>query len=244
MSKYYVSAYEVMYNQKVDHAFLYSKEEVCQCWTVPKRLKVTNDPEFTEYACKNYIIDDDKICDYDAKGYFSDGLLPSDKKEEESDEFDHLQDDITEDNHVEDKEYNPFNKFDAESKDNFVDPVCNVLAVSNAEGTKQSILKTLSKKNLAKITTSDVPMNQWKSPPERLIDQSTTQKISLMLPSTNLSTTLVVCSYKKNVQNQSSESSEEDSEEGKISSKKPKTTKTLEALCTKTTFDLQSSSSS
>ncbi len=55
---------------------------------------------------------------------------------------------------------------------------------------------------------------------------------------------LVVCSAKKTVHNQSSESSEEDSEEEKILSKKPKTTKTLEALCTKTTFDPRSSSSS
>jgi hypothetical protein len=158
--------------------------------------------------------------------------------------FDHLQDDITEDNHGEGKGYNPFNKFDAESNYDFVDPVCNVLAVSDDESPNQSIMKPLSKKQLAKITTSDVPMNLRKSPPERLIDQSTTQNISLTLPNTNSSTMLVACSAKKNVHNQSSESSEEDSEEEKMSSKKPKTIKTLEALCTKTTFDLQSSSSS
>ncbi len=72
---------------------------------VPKCLKVTNDPQFAEYACKNYIIDNNEICnddeigDDDAEGYFSDGSLPSDKKEEVSDEnfFDHLQDDIAED---------------------------------------------------------------------------------------------------------------------------------------------------
>jgi hypothetical protein len=70
---------------------------------VPEWLKVTNNPEFTKYACKNCIIDDDKICADDAKGYFSDGLLPSDKKEEVLDEYfsDHLQDDITEENHGE-----------------------------------------------------------------------------------------------------------------------------------------------
>ncbi len=62
-----VSAHEVVYGQKMDHDFLCSKEEACQCWTVPERLKVTNDLEFTEYACENYIIDDDKICDDDAK---------------------------------------------------------------------------------------------------------------------------------------------------------------------------------
>jgi hypothetical protein len=47
---------------------------------VSERLKVTNNPEFTKYARKNYIIDDDKICDDDAEGYFSDELLPSDRK--------------------------------------------------------------------------------------------------------------------------------------------------------------------
>jgi hypothetical protein len=59
---------------------------------------VTNDPQFAKYACKNYIIDDNEICnddkigDDDAKGYFSNGLSPSDKKEEVSDKyfFDHL----------------------------------------------------------------------------------------------------------------------------------------------------------
>jgi hypothetical protein len=45
---------------------------------VPEWLKVTNDPEFTKYAHENYIIDDDKICDDDAKGYFADASLPSD----------------------------------------------------------------------------------------------------------------------------------------------------------------------
>ncbi len=156
-----VSAYEAVYGQKMDHDFSCSKEEARQCWTVPERLNVTNDPEFTKYACKNYIIDDDKICDDDAKGYFSDGLLPSDEKEEVLDEyfFDHQQDDITEVHHAEGKGCNPFNEFDAESNNDFVDPVCNILVASNDEGPKQSIMKQLSKKQLAKITTSDVPMN-------------------------------------------------------------------------------------
>ncbi len=158
--------------------------------------------------------------------------------------FDHLQDDITEDNHGEGKGYNSFNEVNAESNDDFVDPVHDVLGASNDESPQKSIMKPLFKKQLAKITTSDVPMNLRKSPPERLIDKSTTQKISLTLPNTNLSTSLVACSAKKTVHNQSSESSEEDSKEEKISSKKPKTTKTLEALCTKATFNLQLSLSS
>jgi hypothetical protein len=165
--KYDISAYEAVYGQKMDHDFSCSKEEVHRCWRVPEWLKVINDPEFTEYARENYIIDDDKICDDDAEGYFSDGSSPSDEKEEVSDEyfFDHLQDDITEDNDVKGKGYNPFNKFDAESNDDFIDPVRDVLAVSDDEGPEQSIQKTLSKKKLAKITTSDFPMNQRKSPP-------------------------------------------------------------------------------
>ncbi len=157
-----ISAYEAVYGQKMNHDFSCLKEKACRCWSVPEWLHVTNDPEFTKYACENYIINDDKICDDDAKGYFSDGSLPSDEKEEVSDEyfFDHLQDDITEDHHGEGEGYNPFNKFDAESSNDFVDPVCNVLlAASNDEGPKQSIMKPLSKKQLAKITTSDVPMN-------------------------------------------------------------------------------------
>jgi hypothetical protein len=67
--------------KKMDHEFSCSKEEARGCWTVPERLKVTNDPEFTEYV-RNYIIDDEEICHDDADGYFSDGLLPVDKKEE------------------------------------------------------------------------------------------------------------------------------------------------------------------
>jgi hypothetical protein len=34
---------------------------------------ITNDPEFTKYVRENYIIDDEEICDDDAKGYFLDG---------------------------------------------------------------------------------------------------------------------------------------------------------------------------
>ncbi len=79
--QYDLSAYEAVYDQKMDHDFSCSKEEARQSWTVPEQLKVTNDPEFTEYACKNYIIDDDEICDDDAKGYFFDGLSPSEEKE-------------------------------------------------------------------------------------------------------------------------------------------------------------------
>jgi hypothetical protein len=166
---------------------------------VPEQLKITNDPEFTKYACENYIIDDDGNCDDDAEGYFSDQLLPSDKKEEVSDEyfFDHLQDDISEDHDGEGKGYNTFKEFDAESNNVFLDPVCDVLAESGVEGSKKSNMMPLSQKQVVKITTSDVPMYLRKSPSETLIDQSTTQNILLTLPNTNLSTTFVASSAKK-----------------------------------------------
>jgi hypothetical protein len=123
--------------------------------------------------------------------------------------FDHLQDNITDNNYVEGEGCNHYNEFDAEGNnvivdpvsnvlaasndegpkqsidkslsknDDFVHPVCDVLAASIDEGPKQSIEKTLSKKNLAKITTLDVPMNLRKSPPEQLIHQSTIQNMSL-----------------------------------------------------------------
>jgi hypothetical protein len=70
----------------MNHGFSCLKEEAQQCWTVPKWPKVTNDPQFTKYARKNYIIDDDKIsnddkiCNDDAKCYFSDRSLPLTKR--------------------------------------------------------------------------------------------------------------------------------------------------------------------
>jgi hypothetical protein len=139
--------------------------------------------------------------------------LPSDKKEEVLDEyfFDHLKDDVSEEDHGDGKGCNTFNKFNAESDNHFVDPVCDILAESNVEGPKQSIMMQLSKKQVVKKTTSDVPMSLRKSPPETLIDQSTTQNILLMLPNTNLPTTLVASSAKKAVDIQSS--SKKESEE-------------------------------
>jgi hypothetical protein len=64
------------------------------------------------------------------------------KKEEVSDKyfFDHLQDDISEENHGKGEGYDTFNKFDAENNNDFVDPVCNVLAESDVEGPERSIM--------------------------------------------------------------------------------------------------------
>jgi hypothetical protein len=178
---------------------------------VPERLKVTNDPQFAEYARENYIIDDDEICnddkigDDDAKGYFSDGLLPSDKKEEVSDEyfFDHLQDDIAEDI-AEDypvvvKGLSTSNAFDVKGNNTYVDPVRDVIGFSEDEQPKQSIYKSLANNNVfynpacnvlvasndngpqqcIEISNPDVPMNLRKSPPEKMIHQSTAPNMSL-----------------------------------------------------------------
>ncbi len=46
-----------------DHELSCMKEEACQCWTVPQRLKVTNNPEFEAYARENYYLDDEELID-------------------------------------------------------------------------------------------------------------------------------------------------------------------------------------
>ncbi len=61
-----VSAYEAVYGQKMDHEFSCLKEQARQCWMVPEQLKVTKDPKFTKCVDKNYIIDDEEICDDNA----------------------------------------------------------------------------------------------------------------------------------------------------------------------------------
>jgi hypothetical protein len=205
--KHDVSAYEAVYGQKMDHDFSCSKEEARQCLTVPERLKVTNDPQFAKYACKNYIIDDDEICDDDeideddAEGYFSDGSLPSDEEEEVSDEyfFDHLQDDIAEDYPVEVKGIPTSNAFDAKGNNTNIDPVCDVIGLSEDEQPEQSIYESLANNDVfdnpvrnvlaasddngpqqcIEMSTPDVPMNLRKSPPDQMIHQPTAPNTSL-----------------------------------------------------------------
>ncbi len=205
--KHDVSAYEAVYGQKMDHDISCLKEEVQRCWTVPERLKVTNDPQFAKYALKNYIIDydeiwdDDKIGNDDAKGYFSNGSLPSDKKEEVSDEyfFDHLQDDIADDYPVEVEGLPTSNAFDAKGNDTNINPVCNVIGASKDEQPEQRIYKLLTNNDVfdnpacnvqaasdddgpqqcIEISTPDVPMNLRKPPPEQMIYQSTAPNTSL-----------------------------------------------------------------
>ncbi len=168
---------------------------------------MTNDPQFAKYAHENYIIDNDEVCndkeigDADAEGYFSDRSLPSDEKEEVSDEyfFDHLQDDIAEDYPVEVKGLPTSNAFDAKGNDTNVDPVCNVIGLSKDEQPEQSIYESLANNDFfdnpvpnvlsasddngpqqcIEISIPDVPMNLRKSPPEQMIYQSTAPNTSL-----------------------------------------------------------------
>ncbi len=137
--------------------------------------------------------------------------------------FDHLKDDISEEDHGEGKGYNTFNEFNADGDDHFVDSVCDVLAESSIEGPEQRIMIRLSKKQVVKKTTSDVSLSLRKSPPETWIDQSTTRNILLMLPKTKLPTTLVASSAKKAVYIQLS-SEEESEEQTRMLSKQSKTT--------------------
>ncbi len=238
-----VSAYEAMYGQKWTMNSHVQRRKRANAGQYQNSLRVTNDPEFTEYVRENYIIDDKEICDDDAEGYFSDGLLPVDKKKEVSDEyfFDHLKDDISKEDHGEGEGYHTFNKFNAESDNHSVDPVHDVVAESSIVGPEQSITMRLSKKQVVEKTSSDVPMSLKNSPPEKMIDQSTAQKILFTEPKTKLTTMLVASSDKEAVDLQLS--SEEESKEQKILSKQQKTTTTLEALSDKEAVDLQSSSS-
>ncbi len=90
---------------------------------------------------RTIFIDDAEICDDDANGYFSDGSLPVDNKEEVSDKyfFDHLKDDISKEDHGESKRYHTFSQFNAESDDHSVDLVYNVVVESGVVGPEQSV---------------------------------------------------------------------------------------------------------
>ncbi len=152
---------------------------------MPKRLKVTNDPQFAKYAHKNYIIDDDEICndskigDDDAKGYFLDGSLPSDEKGEVSDKyfFDHLQDDIAEDiaedYPVEVKGLSTSNAFDVKGNDTYVDPVRNVIGFSKDEQPKQSIYESLANNNVFDNPVCNVLAASNDDVPQQCIEIST-----------------------------------------------------------------------
>jgi hypothetical protein len=88
-----VSSFKAVYGQVLPHELSCSNNEARRCWTVPQRLKVTNDPDFEAYTKDHFhIIDEDNDGNPDDSGYFFDGSLPSDKKEEVSDSyfFEHL----------------------------------------------------------------------------------------------------------------------------------------------------------
>jgi hypothetical protein len=130
----------------MDHEVSCSKEEVHQCWTVPDRLKVTNDLEFNAYACDHYILDDGEIADDEADGYVSDGLLPSDKKDE-----------------VMDNENS--NEDHGESNNLSVEIDCDIFAERGAASPEQ-----YATMRFAKDDSSNIPMSMSNPPPESIID--------------------------------------------------------------------------
>ena len=88
-----MSSFKAVCGQVLPHELSCSNNEARRCWTVPQRLKVTNDPDFEAYAKDHvHINDEDNDGNPDDSGYFFDGSLPSDKKEEVSDSyfFEHL----------------------------------------------------------------------------------------------------------------------------------------------------------
>jgi hypothetical protein len=87
--------------------------------------------------------------------------LPVGEKEEVSDEyfFDHLKDDISKEDHGESEKDDDFNRYNAESEDHSVEPVCDVVAESSTVGPEQCITTRLLKKQVEKKNSSDVPMS-------------------------------------------------------------------------------------
>jgi hypothetical protein len=85
-----MNPYKAVYGQKMDHMVMCTKDQARACWTLPQILKVTDDPEFQEYAEQNYFLadeEDNNNGNDDADGYFSDGPLPYTEMEEVDDEF-------------------------------------------------------------------------------------------------------------------------------------------------------------
>jgi len=108
------SLFEAVYGQVFHHEMSCTTEEACNCWTLPQRLQVTNDPDFHAYATANYYLADDEggdlsVDDGNDDGYFSDETLPSDKREEVSDEyfFEHLEEDELEEVEEAGREWDP-----------------------------------------------------------------------------------------------------------------------------------------
>jgi len=97
--KYDKTAFETVYGQMFDFPLTCSKSEARKCWTVPQRMKVTSDPEFSEFCQTNYILDDAEEAEDDPanddSGYFSDDDLPADEADEVDDDefYAHLMDD-------------------------------------------------------------------------------------------------------------------------------------------------------
>jgi hypothetical protein len=100
-----MNPYEAVYGQKMDHMVMCTKDQARACWTLPEILKVTDDPEFQEYAEDNYYLADEEDNNNDkdnANGYFSDGSLPRKQMDEVDDDFffGHILEDLSDDNNL------------------------------------------------------------------------------------------------------------------------------------------------
>jgi hypothetical protein len=88
-----VSLYKTVFGHKFNHKFACSKEEACRCWTLDKRMQVTNDKESEEYVQEYFVVnpkgiivasDDDEDDDL---SYFSNNEIPIDKIHEVEDKY-------------------------------------------------------------------------------------------------------------------------------------------------------------
>jgi hypothetical protein len=90
-----VLSFEAVYGQVLHHELSCSNNEACRCWTVPRRLKVTNNLDFEACTKDHFNVDyEDDDDNADDSGYFSNGSLPSEEKEEvlDSEFYEHLND--------------------------------------------------------------------------------------------------------------------------------------------------------
>ncbi len=79
-----VTPYEAVYGQVFDHPFSCTKAEARCCWTLNDRMKVTNEPDFDEYAKSNFILmDNEEEEGGDDEGRDNDEQSENDENEEE-----------------------------------------------------------------------------------------------------------------------------------------------------------------
>ncbi len=62
-----VSTFEAVYGQKLSHEMSCTKEEACNCWTLPEMLRVTSNNDFKAYAEENYYLRDEECSEGDSE---------------------------------------------------------------------------------------------------------------------------------------------------------------------------------